>query len=83
MYHPMSRYQNTLHISNCNDSVYGSSNNVSLSQFVQYCDQYPDLVRQSLLVYKTWMRIGNGDKIPYIHSTLEECLEWFATKVNN
>ena len=52
-----------------------------LALFKSYCDEYPELVRESLLVFKTWMRMGNKQKVPYLEATLDECLEWFQTKV--
>lgn len=52
-----------------------------LALFNELCAQHPHLIRESLLVFKTWIRIGNKHHVPYLDSTLEQCLEWFQTKV--
>jgi hypothetical protein len=52
-----------------------------LKRFNQLCDEHPKLVRESLLVFKTWIRSGNKLAIPYMESTLDECLEWFDSRV--
>jgi hypothetical protein len=49
--------------------------------FKFYCDEYPTLIRESLLVFKTWMRMGNKQKVPYLEATLDDCIEWFQSKV--
>ena len=52
-----------------------------LALFKSYCDEYPELVRESLLVFKTCILLVNKQMFPYLEATLDECLEWFQTKV--
>lgn len=63
------------------NSNHAQNSSEKLALFSELCSNHPHLIREKLLVFKTWMRIGGGLKVPYLEPTLDECIEWFYSKV--
>jgi hypothetical protein len=47
-----------------------------INELMEWCNNHPTRVRENLLLFKTWLRLGNMQRVPYLEATLEECLEW-------
>ena len=54
--------------------------NQQIQELIEWCDTNPTRTRENLLVFKTWMRLGNHQPIPYLQATIEECMEWIKDK---